>query len=79
MATHHTFTTTYFDNMWDNMFVCGAEPGGRGWGVGAGGKGVVGFYEISSEINCRHIYLSDMLGGIHTYVMTSRTPVFIKN
>ena len=19
MATHHTFTTTYFDNMWDNM------------------------------------------------------------
>ena len=20
-ATHHTFTTTYFDNMWDNMWV----------------------------------------------------------
>ena len=32
------------------MFVCGAEPGGRGWGVGGGG-----FYEISSEINCTHI------------------------
>ena len=31
-----------------DMFVCGAEPGGRGWGVG-------GFYEISSEINCTHI------------------------
>ena len=42
------------------MFVCGAEPGGRGWGVGV-------FYEISSEINCTHIYLSDMLGG-HPYV-----------
>ena len=21
VATHHTFTTTYFDNMWDNMWV----------------------------------------------------------
>ena len=21
VATHHTFTTTYFDNMWDNMRV----------------------------------------------------------
>ena len=21
VATHHTFTTTYFDNMWDNMQV----------------------------------------------------------
>ena len=40
------------------MFVCGVEPGGRGWGVGAGGwglGGVVGFDEISSEINCTHI------------------------
>ena len=35
------------------MFVCGAEPGGRGWG--GGGFGVVDFYEISSEINCTHI------------------------
>ena len=21
VATHHTFTTAYFDNMWDNMWV----------------------------------------------------------
>ena len=21
VATHHTFTTTYFDNMWDNIWV----------------------------------------------------------
>ena len=21
VATHHTFTTTYFDNIWDNMWV----------------------------------------------------------
>ena len=21
VGTHHTFTTTYFDNMWDNMWV----------------------------------------------------------
>ena len=21
VATHHTFSTTYFDNMWDNMLV----------------------------------------------------------
>ena len=34
------------------MFVCGAEPGGRGWGLGVGGGF---FYEISSEINCTHI------------------------
>ena len=37
------------------MFVCGAEPGGRGWGVAAGGWGV---YEISSEMNSTHLYLS---------------------
>ena len=48
------------------MFVCGAEPGGRGWG-GGGWGGWVFFYEISSEINCTHIYLSDMLGG-HPYI-----------
>ena len=36
-----------------DIFVCGAEPGGRGWG--GWGWGVGFFYEISSEINCTHM------------------------
>ena len=42
--------------------------GAGGWGLGGWGLGVGFFYEISSEINCTHIYLSDMLGGGHPYV-----------
>ena len=38
------------------MFVCGAEPGGKGWGWGLGAGGADGgWYEISSEINCTHM------------------------
>ena len=39
---------------------------GQTWGVGGGGWGPEGvgfFYEISSEINCTHMYRQD-LGGV---------------
>ena len=39
------------------MFVCGAEPGGKGWGVGAGG-GAVGGGMKSLQKSILHIYSS---------------------
>ena len=46
MATHHTFTTTYFDNMWDNMRV--QFFFWLGVGVEGGGGGVIKFLQKSN-------------------------------
>ena len=59
------------------MFVCGADPGGRG--VGVGGRGGQGGSKTLQKWNLHiHSFLI-CLGGVHTYVHTSHTPVFVKN
>ena len=60
------------------IFVCGAEPGVRGWGVGAGR---VGFFFIKSlQKSIVHICSSLIcLGDVHMYVMMSHMPVLVKN
>ena len=54
--------------------MCGAGPGTGGWGQGGGQgglKGQKGGLHIHSCLIC--------LGSIHMYIMTSRTPIFVKN
>ena len=50
VATHHTFTTTYFDNMWDNM-----------WAQFFLGKKLMNIFDITQKYSkgyCMIIYVN---------------------
>ena len=59
--------------------ICGAEPGTGGWGKGFGSREGQGGSKTLQELNIHIHSCLICLGGVHTYVMTSHTPVFVKN